>query len=274
MLYRREEESGIAKIFASGEDQRIYRVSSPSREELAQPGSAPLSRRTVLPKSIALVDDDREYTLGLSKHLQGLGVAVRVFGDSNDLLADGDAYGFGFYVVDLMLPGVDGTDLINILRRRTDVGVLVVSGRLGPDVFKEVIDAGADMYLVKPVQFEQVVLAIRAVQRRAGPADPTQNTWRLDRRASQLVAPDGARVDLSDGDRTLIECFLEAAGEVVRRETLRQRLGRPEGQPEADGLSATVFRLRRRIERATPLAVPLQTKPGVGYVFRAPLTAL
>ncbi|MBL8346849.1 MAG: response regulator transcription factor [Rubrivivax sp.] len=227
----------------------------------------------MLPKSIALIDDDREYTSGLSKHLQGLGVAVEVFGDSNDLLAHPDAYGFGFYVADLMLPGVDGVDLINILRRRTDVGVLVVSGRLGPEVFKDVINAGADMYLVKPVQFEQVVLAIKAVQRRAGPADPLQNTWRLDRRASQLVAPDGARTDLSDADLALLECFLEAGGEVVRRETLRQRLGRPAEQAEA-GLSATVFRLRRRIERATPLAVPLQTKAGVGYVFRAPLLTI
>uniref|UniRef100_UPI0013D0C4E1 response regulator transcription factor n=3 Tax=Pseudomonadota TaxID=1224 RepID=UPI0013D0C4E1 len=59
----------------------------------------------------------------------------------------------------------------------------------------------------------------------------------------------------------------------VTREALLAKLGRevPEGS-EDDGLSATIYRLRRRIERATPALVPLQSKSRVGYVFRAPLT--
>ena len=136
------------------------------------------------------------------------------------------------------------------------------------------ISAGADMYLTKPVQFEQVVLAIKAVHRRVGTVSHTQGEWRLERRTGQLVAPDGARVDLSDIDQTLMECFIEAQGEVVSRETLRQRIGRPDDQEASDGLNATIYRLRRRIERATPLLVPLQSRSRVGYVFRAPLTAV
>jgi DNA-binding response OmpR family regulator len=228
----------------------------------------------VLPKTLALIDDDSAYALGLSAHLRALGVAVDVFGNSNDLLAHENAFGFGFYVVDLMLPGVDGLELIDILRRRTQASVVVVSGRLAPDVFDQVVNAGGDMYLAKPVRFEQVVLAVKAVHRRAGAADQTLSAWLLDRRAGRLLTPDGARVELSDADVTLLECFLEAGGEIVRRETLRQRLGRS-GEPDGvDGLSATIFRLRRRIERATPVTVPLQTKSGVGYAFRAPLNAV
>lgn len=233
---------------------------------------APLN--PVLPKTLALIDDDAEFALGLAEHLRALGVHVEVFHDSNDLLAHVEPFGFGFYVVDLTLPGVQGAQLIDILRRRTDVSVLVVSGRLGADVFEEVINAGADMYLAKPVQFHQVVLAVKAVQRRAAAADRAQSAWRLDRRAGQLFAPDGARIDLSAADVLLLECFLDANGEVVRRDTLRMQLGREEEPAGADGLSATVFRLRRRIERATPVAVPLQTKSGVGYVFKALLTAV
>ncbi len=225
-------------------------------------------------RSLALVDDDLEYSEGLCGYLREQGIPVHSFADSNDLLAHTDPYAYEFYVVDLMLPGVDGVELIKVLRRRSDAGLLVVSGRLGPDVFKRVITAGADMYLAKPVQFEQVALAIQAVRRRAGSSDPTQNPWRVDRRVGQLVAPDGARVDLSDADRALIECFVEAQGEVVRRETLLRRLGRPDDVEASGGLNATVFRLRRRIERATPVTVPLQTKSGVGYVFRAPLKAI
>ena len=228
----------------------------------------------MLPKTLALVDDDKEYTEFLSQYLIELGISVDVFADSIDLLAHPDAYSYEFYVVDLMLPGVDGVDLINVLRRRTQAGVLVVSGRLAPDVFKSVVNAGADMYLAKPVQFEQVALAITAVRRRIGSGSQPDTTWRLDRRAVQLVAPDGARVDLSDNDLALMECFLEAGGEVVARDVLRQRLGRPEESDAADSMAATIYRLRRRIERATPSIVPLQAKSRVGYVFKAPLKAI
>lgn len=228
----------------------------------------------MLPKTLALIDDDQDYSEDLSRYLRERGVAVDTFADSNDLLAHADPYAYDFYVTDLMLPGVDGADLIKVLRQRTNSGVLVVSGRLAAETFKQVITAGADMYLTKPVQFEQVALAVEAVCRRAVAMDPTQSVWRLDRRVGQLIAPDGARVDLSDADRSLMECFVEAKGEVVSRETLLQRLGRADETEASGGLNATVFRLRRRIERATPATVPLQTKSGVGYAFRAPLKAI
>jgi len=228
----------------------------------------------MFPKTIALVDDDKVVTEFLSQFLRERGARVDVFGDSNDLLADSDAYAYDFYVVDLSLPGIDGVDLIKVLRRRSDAGILVVSGRLASDVFQQVITAGADMYLAKPVQFEQVALAIEAVVRRAGSANPASTPWKLDRRARQLIAPDGARVDLSDADLVVIECLVEAQGETVTRETLLQRLGRTPDGESGDGLNATIYRLRRRIERATPTVVPLQSKSRVGYTFRAPLKAL
>jgi len=228
----------------------------------------------MLPKTLALIDDDKEYTEFLAQYLQGHGVRVDVFADSNDLLVHADPYAYDFYLVDLMLPGIDGTNLIDILRRRTSAGLIVVSGRLAPDVFQQVIGAGADMYLAKPVQFEQVALAIQAVYRRVGVVSQQPSEWKLDARAGQLLAPDGAQVDLSDADLAVLECFVEANGNVVSRETLRQRLGRSDDNDAADGLNATIYRLRRRIERATPTIVPLQSKSRVGYVFRAPLKLL
>jgi len=227
---------------------------------------------TMLPNTLALVEDDPDFAEFLAQHLRELGPTVDVFHDSNDLLAHADPYGYAFYVVDLMLPGVDGVELIRLLRRRSDAGIVVCSGRLAPDVFKQVVQAGADMYLAKPVQFEQVSLAIQAVQRRAAAATPALAAWKFDRRARQLVAPDTARVDLSDADLVVLECFVEAKGEPVTREALCQRLGRTPESDAADGLNATIYRLRRRIERATPITVPLQSKSRVGYVFRAPLS--
>ena len=228
----------------------------------------------MFPRTLALIDDDAEYAEFASQYLRERGVAVDVFNDSNRFLAHTAPYGYEFYVVDLMLPGIDGIDLIKVLRLRSQAGVLVVSGRLAPDVFAQAVDAGADMYLTKPVQFEQVALAIKAVQRRAATATPQAASWQFDRRAGQLIAPDGAVIDLSDADRIVMDCFVDANGADVARETLRQRLGQDGDGAAGDSLNATIYRLRRRIERATPLVVPLQSKSRVGYAFRAPLREL
>lgn len=227
----------------------------------------------MLPRTLALVDDDREYTDFLSQYLGEQGVEVQVFDDSNALLVHPQAYDYGFYVLDLMLPGVSGEELIKILRMRTQVGILVVSGRLGASVLDEVLTAGADMYLVKPVTFPQVALAVRTVHRRVSGGKAAEAAWKVDRRARQLLAPDGAGVDLSEGDLKLLECFVEAGGEVVTRDHLQQRMGRSNPDDTTDGVYAAIFRLRRRIERATSLNVPLQSKARVGYQFRAKLTA-
>jgi two-component system, OmpR family, response regulator len=207
--------------------------------------------RSMLPRNLALIDDDAEYSEYLAQHLRGKGIEVSVFDDSNTLLADAQSHRYDFYLVDLMLPGVDGVELIKVIRRRSDAGLLVVSGRLGPDVFASVMTAGADMYLAKPVQFDQVSLAIQAVQRRAGKDATSNRAWKLDREARELIVPDGARVGLSEADITVLECFLDDGD---------------------DGLNAIIYRLRRRIERATPMLVPLQSRSRVGYLFRAPLT--
>jgi DNA-binding response OmpR family regulator len=224
-----------------------------------------------LPATLALIDDDSEFSEFLSQHLREHGVRVDVFPDSDDLLTTNAPYDYGFYVVDLMLPGVDGLQLMRLLRRRTNVGIVVVSGKVSPDVFKSVVDAGADMYLSKPVSFEQVLMTIRAIHRRTASVAQISSAWVLDRHASLLIAPDMTRIELSSGDMTVMECLFEAHGQPVAREVLCRRLGRDPSDDDDNWLHGTIYRLRRRIERATTLLVPLQSVTKVGYVFRAEL---
>jgi DNA-binding response OmpR family regulator len=224
-----------------------------------------------LPRTLALVDDDLEYSQFLSEHLVALGIQVEHFADSNDLLASKAPFDYGFYIVDLILPGVDGTDLIGILRKRTQAGIVVVSGRVAPDVFTKVIDGGADMHLAKPVSFDKVVVAIRGVYRRV--TTPVSQAWLLDVTSNRLLAPDGVAITLSETDLALMQCFLEAKGGSVSRETLCRLLGHPDTPESENLLSATVYRLRRRVERATPVPVPLHTQARVGYVFKGELRA-
>lgn len=225
-----------------------------------------------LPRTLALVDDDLEYSQYLAEYLIALGIQVEHFADSNDLLASKAPFDYGFYIVDLILPGVDGTDLIGILRKRSQAGIVVVSGRVAPDVFAKVIDGGADMHLAKPVSFDKIVVAIRGVHRRV--TAPVSQAWMLDASAGRLLAPDGVAIALSETDLALMQCFLQAQGGSVTRAALCRLLGHP-NTPEAENLlSATIYRLRRRVERATPLAVPLHTQARVGYVFKGELRAV
>jgi two-component system OmpR family response regulator len=227
----------------------------------------------MLPSTLALIDDDLDYAQYLAQHLGQRGVDVRVFSDGDEFITSPGAFEFDFYAIDLMLPGVDGLDLIRLVRRKGTAGIVVVSGRVGSDVFDSVLRAGADMYLMKPVRVEQVALAIEAVQRRVA-ASRSAAVWRLDRAAKKLVAPDGVRIELSDNDMAVVECFVTAQGSTVSRETLCHRLGRA-ASVEADNLlHAAIYRLRRRIERATQSTVPLHSEQKVGYSFRGTLVAV
>jgi CheY-like chemotaxis protein len=85
-------------------------------------------RERMLPATVTIVDDDADYREFLAQHLRQQGVRVRTFGDSNHLLADADPFGDAFYIIDLMLPGVGGEELIRILRLRSEAGVLVEGG--------------------------------------------------------------------------------------------------------------------------------------------------
>ena len=227
-----------------------------------------------LPGTLALVEDDADFARYLADHLRAQGIDVRVFHDGDAFLTSQGAFDFDFYILDLMLPGIDGEDLVRLIRRKGWAGVLVVSGRADPRVFDAVLQAGADMHLMKPVRLEQVALAISAIWRRVEAARTLADVWRLDRQARTLLTPDGVRVELSDTDLTLMECFVSAGNDVVTRATLCTRLGR-DPEAEADNiLHAAIYRLRRRIEQASRATVPLRAEPRVGYTFRGSLSAL
>lgn len=228
----------------------------------------------MLTKTLALIDDDRDYTEFLSQHLRELGTQVDVFADSNDLVTDPKGFDYNFYIVDLRLPGLDGLTLIKLLRRRTSAGVLVVSGQLAPDDFKQVIEAGADMYLAKPVQFEQIELVMKAVQRRIESSLQVDLVWGLDRHARQLVTPSGARVDMTEVDMAVLACFVAAEGGLVTRESLSAAVAGLSGSGTSPDLGATIYRLRRRIARVAPDALPLQSKSRIGYIFNAPIRSI
>ena len=87
------------------------------------------------PTTLALIDDDADFSEYLLQYLREQGIATQWFADSDDLLCSERPFGFDFYVVDLMLPGIDGMSLLRVLRKASRAGVMVVSGKLAPDIF-------------------------------------------------------------------------------------------------------------------------------------------
>ena len=105
--------------------------------------------------------------------------------------------------------------------------------------------------------------------RRSGRNGAQQDVWQLDAEAATLRAPDGVMIELSPTDVQVMELLLARGGETVSRDEMAQALGLDPEDPNA--LHATIYRLRRRIERATPALVPLQSRSRQGYLFKAEL---
>ena len=95
---------------------------------------------------ICIVDDDRDFVEFLGQYLSVRGLAATGFATAELLLRSEDIAKFDFFILDLGLPGIDGIDLITLIRARTDAGILVISGRMGPDAFNSALSAGADMW--------------------------------------------------------------------------------------------------------------------------------
>ena len=118
------------------------------------------------PRKVCIIDDDGEYGEFLSAFLRVQQMDVDLFRSGTAFLADAQVEAYDFFLVDLALPGVDGVDLIALIRARSNAGLVIISGRMGPDAFNAGLSAGADMFLNKPVRFDQVLQAIRTVSLR------------------------------------------------------------------------------------------------------------
>ena len=101
---------------------------------------------------ICVIDDDQEFTRFVERYLTAVGHQVCGFVSPQDLLAEAGALDQDIFVVDLMLPDIDGIDLVSMIRANGNAGIIVVSGRMEADAFTTALAAGADMFINKPVR--------------------------------------------------------------------------------------------------------------------------
>lgn len=223
-----------------------------------------------IPNSICIIDDDADFAQFLSHYMQSKGAQCTVFSCAEAFLESKSIGSFQAYIIDLGLPGLDGVDLTALIRARTDAGILVISGRMGPDAFNSALAAGADMFINKPVRFDQVYNALASIWRRAPSRSKAAIAWAINAEGSSLSTPSGEVVSLSQLEARLIRGLIQANGEPVSRAALVEYT-QMQGGPDHRNLDAAVFRLRRKIEKETGQPSPFKTVHGIGYQLAAPV---
>jgi DNA-binding response OmpR family regulator len=172
-------------------------------------------------------------------------------------------------IVDLGLPDGDGLDLIAELRAAGHrLGIIVLTARgATPDKIAG-LAGGADHYLPKSVTLDELAATVGALARRLGIQE--QPHWVLSASPRQLVPPGFAPIALSGQDYTVLHA-LAVGGESVTREAIVRALGEDWFHYDQRRLDTQMRRLRRKVEEACGLSLPLTTLRGVGFRFHAPI---
>ena len=226
---------------------------------------------------ILVVDDDRDIRDLLSKFLRKNGFRVDVAANGRamrDVLATSK---IDLVVLDRVMPGEDGLMLCRDLRRESRIPVILLT-LLGADTDRIVgLEMGADDYVVKPFNPQELLARMRAVLRRANDL-PFQNDlqrvsalqfngWMLDQTKRELLNPDGVLIDLSQGELDLLVAFAEHPQVALSREQLLN-LTRSRNIVAFDrSIDMQVTRLRRKIEADPENPELVKTIRNKGYIF-------
>lgn len=225
---------------------------------------------------ILVVDDDVELCELLSEYLGAEGFAVEAVHDGREGLARASAGSHALVVLDVMLPGQNGFDVLRRLRERSQVPVVMLTAR-GHEVDRIVgLEMGADDYLAKPFNPRELVARIRAIQRRldreraalreGGAEVLTAGDVTLFV-ASRTVQRGGEDVALTSAELTLLEVLLRAAGTVVSREDLSLRVLDRRFSPYDRSIDVHVSNLRKKLGPSPSGRDRIKTVRGHGYLY-------
>jgi DNA-binding response OmpR family regulator len=220
--------------------------------------------RSDFPDNICIVEDEHELANFLIEYLAARGCNATHYASAEKLMSSGRIKTYDFFILDLGLAGMDGIDCATLIRGRSSAGILIISGRIGPDAFNSALNAGADMFVSKPVRFDQVYHAIAAVWRRSKISHIEAMEWRIDASATTLTSPRGTAITVSPVEGRIIMHLLAAKQAPVSRAELATASGITGGVDHRN-LDAAIFRLRRKIEKDAGQPSPLRTVHGHGY---------
>lgn len=230
------------------------------------------------PYSIVLVEDDPPLRNLTARALRENGYNVRAVATGAEMWVVLENEPADLLVLDIMLPGASGIDLLRRVRQTSEIPVIFISARGAEEDRVVGLELGADDYLAKPFGTRELIARIRAVLRRhAGEAiagkPSTSNElmfdgWKLSTARRELRSPGGALVDLTGAEFDLLNVFLSQPQRVIGRERLIELSRSRIGDSSDRSVDVLVSRLRRKLSTDEQPA-PIKTVRGVGYIFSA-----
>jgi two-component system response regulator CpxR len=221
--------------------------------------------------SVLLVDDDAELAALMQEFFEQRGFRLELAYDGARGLARALEGKFDLLILDVMMPGLDGFEMLRHFRRRSQTPVIMLTARTEPHDRIAGLDAGADDYLPKPFSPEELLARIRAVLRRTGRPSLTRddvvevNRVRLNS-GTRAVRFDGNEIELTAIEFDILEILVRSAGRVVSRDELMNILHQREATPFERSVDVHVSHLRKKLEADRTL---IRTIRGVGYQFSA-----
>ncbi|MHB8293117.1 MAG: response regulator [Acidimicrobiales bacterium] len=225
---------------------------------------------------LLLVDDETRFAAAMAISLRARGYRVEVAGTGEAALELAARHHPDAVVLDLGLPGLDGTDVVRALRGWSRVPVIVLSARHGEADKVAALDAGADDYVTKPFGMDELLARLRAALRRASPAEEqatiSTEHFTVDLTVKRVTAG-GREVRLTPTEWHLVEVLVRNAGRLVPQRLLLQEVWGPQYGTETNYLRVFVAQIRRKLEPDPSKPRYFLTEPGMGYRFRADLEA-
>ncbi|SET27952.1 response regulator transcription factor [Paracoccus homiensis] len=216
---------------------------------------------------IAVIEDNEALAHGIASRLRDRGHAVDLLHDG----ADADAFlsqeGADIVVLDINLPGMDGLGVLRALRRRGDsTPVILLTARSETAERVTGLDAGADDYLTKPFEMDELEARLRAMARRKNlefAARDSLGALIFDRTSRQLLNQEQP-LDIPRKEIATLECLLERRGRIVSKTQLITHVYGTGSDAEDSAIEPHVSRLRKRLE---PYGIRIKTARGLGYML-------
>jgi len=220
--------------------------------------------------SILLVDDDIELCELLREFFARRDVRLETVHDGSRGLARALSGDHDLLLLDVMMPGLDGFELLRLIRRQSQVPVIMLTARTTQIDRVTGLDAGADDYLPKPFGTAELIARITAVLRRAGRHAKQPDVLEVGGirlvPSAREASSDGVALPLTTVEYDILEFLMSAAGRVVSRDELTAALYRRRATKFDRTLDMHVCNLRKKLDRQAGL---IGTVRGVGYLFRA-----
>lgn len=226
---------------------------------------------------ILVVDDEPDISALVAYHLARAAYQVRTAADGQEALRAVEVQPPDLILLDLMLPGASGLDVLRELRRRPEtngVPIILLTARREESDRIQGLELGADDYVSKPFSPQELVLRVRAVLRRATPPATAETRGRVLRLGPFVVDPtavhaevDGRRLDLTPTEFKLLEVLMERRGRVQSRRKLLEIVWEVTANISTRTVDMHVQRLRAKLGDQADW---VETVRGFGYRFRGP----